>query len=111
MQSLFDHHIDSTALLREIDKTRAMMGLVSPHGHLGSVRAAVYLLHGAGDTVIPPSETQWLAQDLPPGVLRRVLISPAMGHVELGGDPSIADEWAVVDFLAAVLSEVNARRP
>jgi pimeloyl-ACP methyl ester carboxylesterase len=112
MGRLFDHRIDSIApaLLREIDKTRAAMALVSPHGHLGSVRAAVYLLHGAGDTVIPPSETQWLARDLPPGVLRRVLISPAIGHVELGGDPSMVDEWGVIDFLAAVLSEIDAPR-
>ena len=87
------------------------MDQVSPHGKLAGIKVPVYLLHGAGDSVIPPSETLWLAADLPAARLRRVLVSPAISHVELGSDPSMLDELAVVDFLAAVLHEADAPRP
>ena len=41
------------------------MAGVSPHGHLGSLTTPVYLLHGAGDNIIPSSETLWMAAELP----------------------------------------------
>ena len=112
MDRLFDHRIDSIApeLLAEIDKNGPLMALVSPHGRLGAVRGPVYLLHGAGDTVIPPSETLWLEHDLPPAAVAEALVSPAINHVELGDKPSIGDEWAVIHFLAGVLGETE-RRP
>ncbi len=110
MERLFDHHLETIHpdLLRELDLHADLMASVSPHGHLATIRAPVFLLHGAADTVIPPSETLWLAEDLPPGVLRHALVSPAISHVELEGDPSAADEWAVVDFMSDVLRQTDA---
>jgi pimeloyl-ACP methyl ester carboxylesterase len=96
-------------LLAEIEKKKEDMKAVSPHGRLGGLRAPVYLLHGAGDTVIPPTETLWLAEDVPPAYLRSVLVSPAIQHVELK-EPKIGDEIALVHFMGQVISEAEDTR-
>jgi len=41
-------------VLEEIVKYSAEMAPVSPHGQIGKLTVPVYLLHGAGDNVIPP---------------------------------------------------------
>jgi pimeloyl-ACP methyl ester carboxylesterase len=107
MERLFDGKIDSIApeLLAEIDRDKADAARVSPHGHLADLRAPVFLLHGAGDSVIPATETEWLAHDAPN--VRDVLVSPAIVHVELEGEPSLADKVALVHFMADVLAEAE----
>jgi dienelactone hydrolase len=112
MEQLFDHHLDGIVpeLLREVDRNQALMSAVSPHDHVGGIGCPVFLLHGASDNVIPPSETLWLAHDLPAGTVRRMLVSSAIGHVELDAAPSLADQWAVVDFMARVLEEADRSR-
>src|SRR5207244_3470236 len=59
------HHRDQLqpALFHEIQRHAGEMQAVSPHGQVGELRVPVYLLHGAGDTIIPSSETLWLAKD------------------------------------------------
>ncbi len=108
IDGLFDVGIGTMGpeLLAQIDRHREEMARVSPHGHLGSIRANVYLLHGEGDTVIPATETLWLAQDVPAERLRNALVSPAIEHVELKA-PSAADKWALVHFMGQVLSEAD----
>ena len=96
-------------LLAEIDRHKAGMAEVSPHGRLGSIRANVYLLHGEGDTVIPATETLWLAQDVPPARLKSALVSPAIEHVELKS-PTAADKWALVHFMGQVIGEAEGSR-
>jgi hypothetical protein len=93
-------------LLAEIGRHEADMTAVSPHGHLGGLRANVYLLHGEGDTVIPKAETLWLAQDVPHDRLRQALVSPAIEHVELKS-PSVRDQWALVHFMGEVIGEAQ----
>lgn len=78
---------------------------VSPHGHLGGLRAPVYLLHGADDSVIPSSETLWLAKDVPAGLLRQAVVSPAIRHVEVEGDPTFEQQWELLHFMGEVLGE------
>lgn len=95
-------------LLSEIDRVVPAMKAVSPHGQLEGLKANVYLLHGEGDTVIPASETMWLASDVPPRSLCAVLVSPAILHVELK-EPSFADKWALVHFMGKVIGEAEAR--
>ena len=96
-------------LLAEIDRHTADMAEVSPRGRLGSIRANVYLLHGEGDTVIPATETLWLAQDVPPSRLKSALVSPAIEHVELKS-PTAADKWALVHFMGQVIGEAEGSR-
>jgi pimeloyl-ACP methyl ester carboxylesterase len=81
--------------------------LVSPHGKLAGITAPVYLLHGAGDNVIPPSETEWLASEIPPSYLAQSLISPAISHVEVGGQPTIEDKARLLHWISEFVDEVH----
>ena len=103
--ALFDGNIASIApqLLAEIDANESALRSASPHGRLEGLRAPVYLLHGAGDSVIPSTETLWLAADVPHGLVRDVLVSPAVVHVEIEGEPSAREKFALVHFMAEVL--------
>lgn len=101
------HHRDllQQTFFREIDRHRDEMQAVSPHNHIADVHTRVYLLHGTTDSIIPASETLWLAKEVPPAQLRAVLVSPAMNmiHVDGGHSVPIIEEWALVDFMASVL--------
>ncbi len=96
-------------LVAEIDRLRGAMAEMSPHGRLAGIRANVYLLHGEGDNVIPASETNELAKDVPPSRLRAVLVTPAIQHVELKG-PTAMDKWDLVHFMGQVLAEAEQAR-
>jgi dienelactone hydrolase len=93
-------------LLHEVEQHATEMQRVSPHGKLSALRVPVLLLHGAGDNVIPPSETDWLEQDIPARCLRAALISPAISHVELDKSHS-GDVLRLVHWIAALLSQAN----
>jgi pimeloyl-ACP methyl ester carboxylesterase len=107
--ALFDGDIASIApqLLAEVDANEGTLRAASPHGHLAGLRAPVYLLHGAGDSVIPASETLWLARDVPQGLVRDVLVSPAVVHVEMTVEPSAREKFALVHFMAEVLDAAS----
>ena len=111
MDVLFGPDISSLRpeILAMIARRTTDMKTVSPHDRLEGLRAHVYLLHGEGDTVIPATETMWLAKDVPPASLRRVLVSPAIEHVELK-EPSVADQWALVHFMSDVIGEAESAR-
>jgi pimeloyl-ACP methyl ester carboxylesterase len=101
------HHREllQPALYKEIQRHADEMEAVSPHGHVAGLRVPVYLLHGTTDSVIPASETLWLAKDVPPQDLRVVLISPAMNmiHVDGAQPVTLSERAALVDFMAQVL--------
>jgi pimeloyl-ACP methyl ester carboxylesterase len=90
-------------LLREITLHKEEMEAISPHGHLAQLHAPVFLLHGAGDTVIPASETLWLAKDVPASELKASLVSSALVHVDMGNKVTWQQQWQLVDFMAQVL--------
>lgn len=103
---LLHHRSDlQQAFLREVERHQAEMQAVSPHSRLSQLQVPVFLLHGATDTVIPPSETLWLAKDVPPGELREVLVSHAMNMIHVDGEHpvSLSEKWRLVNFFAAVL--------
>ena len=67
----------------------------------------VFLLHGAVDNVIPPSETvttgRWAAADGP----AYVLVSELIKHVDLGDEaeePSLRDYWLFLRFWTRLLA-------
>ncbi len=107
MEMLFskDHALAKKMLLEHLDQHRAEMEEVSPDPQLYRIHVPVLLLHGAGDNVIPPSETMWLAKDLPPKSLRAVLISPAISHVELGRGATLMDKLRLVHFITRIFAE------
>lgn len=95
-------------LIAKVTEERAQdFRAASPHGKLGGIRVPVYLLHGSGDSVIPPTETAWLASEVPATQLRDALVSPIIQHVEIHGEPSWRERGAVVRFLARILGELE----
>lgn len=68
--------------------------------------APVYLLHGAGDTVIPAVESTLLAQELRSrGVPVRQLTSALITHAEVDRSAEASALWDLVTFWAALLDE------
>ncbi len=111
-KALMDTTLPATrASLQQVDARHAQdMAAVSPHGRLTTLKTPVYLLHGAGDNVIPSAETEWLAAELPAKSLKAVLISPVLSHLDLDdAGPTAVDQLRLVHFFAEVLhaAEVN----
>lgn len=106
---LFDHHLEEarSAMLSAATDDAAALSAVSPRGRVGSLAVPVFLLHGAGDAVIPFTETEWLAKDVPSSALRHVLISKALVHVEPGGKPTWYEQWELLHFVAEILRELD----
>jgi pimeloyl-ACP methyl ester carboxylesterase len=104
MAQLFAHDTKSldADIQRGLSAVQPELNAASPHFYLSHVHVPVLLLHGAGDNVVPPTETLWLARDLPPGELKGVLITPAIGHVELSGT-SWRDRWRLIQWIEQML--------
>ncbi len=110
MSKLFEHKIEvlKPELLAGIETHPEEISAVSPAGKLAALKVPVLLVHGAGDNVIPPSETEWLAKEVPPGLLEEALLSPAISHVEIGGKgPTLRDKLNLVHFMSEMLSEAD----
>lgn len=103
------HHRDQVQqqLIQEIQAHKDEMEAVSPHGHLANLDVPVYLLHGSGDSVIPASETLWLAKDVPQKDLQAMLISPALIHVNMEDGVSLGQRWELTNFLAKVVNAAD----
>lgn len=67
--------------------------------------APVYLLHGAGDTVIPAMESVLLANVLRPYTEVHQLSTPLISHAEVDGKPGAADMVRMVGFWSSLLDE------
>lgn len=88
----------SRVLSAESDTLRTL----SPAGRLDEIHVPVYLLHGTGDSVIPPEETAWADKELGERP-HRALITPLIEHVELDAHFRIGDALDLVDFMAALI--------
>lgn len=94
--------------LAELARTHAgSLAALSPTGHLARLRVPTLLLHGAEDPIVPSTETAWLAREVPPLALERVLVTPALRHAEASRQPSLAQQLALVDFVAAILRHAH----
>ena len=112
MDLLYQHQDGKLAdeMKQVIARHRPEMASVSPHGHVSSLHVPVLLLHGAADNVIPPSELLWLQNDTPPRYLKNALISPAISHVSMEGEPSFGDKFRLVHFMAQMLDLAGERK-
>jgi dienelactone hydrolase len=63
----------------------------------------VYILHGAGDNVIPAAESLWLGRYLEPKTPTRMLLSHVITHAELNSRQDKREIWELVDFFASLL--------
>jgi len=105
---ILDTHNQPEELSASNSKHAAEMAAVSPHGHMNGLEAPVYALHGRGDTLIPFAEAEWLAQDLPKGKLRDLVISPLLDHVNIAEKkPSLWDQWQLLHLLAQVMERAE----
>lgn len=111
MELLYKHDVEALdgEMKQAIARHHGEMAPASPHGQLGALRVPVLLLHGAADNVIPPSEMLWLQQDIPSGLVKDALISPALSHVSMDGKPSLADNLRLVHFMAEMLAQSDKR--
>jgi pimeloyl-ACP methyl ester carboxylesterase len=109
LEILINRQIDQLRpkLLATIQEDEAQLEAISPEGKLASLRAPVFLLHGATDDIIPSTETLWLEKDIPRADLREALITPAFSHVDPEKSSVWTDELRLVEFLAGVLREAD----
>ncbi|HYQ44593.1 MAG TPA: hypothetical protein VER11_21565 [Polyangiaceae bacterium] len=85
-----------------LEAQQAQLAALSAAGRLANTTVPVYLLHGAHDNVIPPSETDAAALEL--GQARHLaLVSPLIEHVEVSKSAGLGDEFALVSFMAQLL--------
>jgi len=85
-----------------LEMQQAQLAASSPAGRLAGTTVPVYLLHGAHDNVIPPSETDAAGLEL--GAARHhALISPLIEHVEVSKSAGLGDQLALVSFMAQLL--------
>jgi dienelactone hydrolase len=112
MKHVFDRDTAAlTAVLRaEIERLEPTFVAVSPSGRLREVHVPLFLLHGAGDSVIPPSETEWIVHDASPYMVRDVLVTDAIEHVELEKNTPLAHELALLRFVRDMLHAADAWR-
>jgi dienelactone hydrolase len=94
-------------LLRSSERRADALASLSPSGRIARLRVPTFLLHGQDDPIVPSTESEWLARELPPQALRRVLITPALRHAEGSTAPTSLDALRLVSFLAAVLREAG----
>lgn len=97
-------------MLRVIEQKSREMAAVSPEGILKDVKAPVFLLHGAHDNVVPPSESLWLERGLKANGKVHTLVSPAVGHVEMAADTTTGDKWEVIHFLAQIVDTAKSAK-
>jgi hypothetical protein len=67
--------------------------------------AAVYLLHGLDDNVVPAVETRLLAGWLEGKTKVRALLTPLITHAEVNRRARLGDYWQLVSFWRAVLED------
>jgi hypothetical protein len=87
---------------RLIAEDAGELARLSPRGRMGRIGVPVYLLHGAADNVIPPSETRWAEREIE-GSEHEALVSPLLEHVELGHTAALVERLSLVRFMAHML--------
>lgn len=87
-----------------LDAARDEMARGSPSSVNRRVSVPVYLLHGAMDDVIPPSEARFASRELTNASVH-LLVSPAFEHVTVHGHPTGRQQWELIHFIAQMLHE------
>jgi serpin B len=100
---------DPGDLLAALVEARETLAALSPAGRLGDLSVPVFVLHGAENNRIPAAEAEWIARELPVGILRRQLVTPALSHVDIGavGEVGANETAALVEFLADLLAHAE----
>ncbi|MGZ6068482.1 MAG: CocE/NonD family hydrolase [Polyangiales bacterium] len=98
-----DRHALAEAVLRELPSMKPTMDAASPAATMGSIRVPVYILHGAHDDVVPPSESRWSGLEATGSPEVKVLVSARIGHAEMGKEPAVMESVKLVSWMASLL--------
>jgi dienelactone hydrolase len=98
-----DRHALAEAVLRELPAMKPTMDAASPAATMSSIHVPVYILHGAHDDVVPPSESRWSGLEATGSPDVRVLVSARIGHAEMGKDPAVMESVRLVGWMASLL--------
>ena len=94
------------ALVPFLDQLGASDPALSPQRAAEPPAAAVYLLHGDDDTVIPAAESALLNDHLRgKGVNVHLLLSNLITHAEVNKSATAADTWKLISFWASLLRQ------
>jgi dienelactone hydrolase len=84
-----------------VERYRPELAALSPEGRLQQIPVPVYLLHGAHDAVIPPSETDFADLELA-GRPHDALVTPLIEHVEISHEAGLREKLGLVAFMAHI---------
>jgi dienelactone hydrolase len=98
-----DRHALAEAVLRELPAMKPTMDAASPAATMGAIHVPVYILHGAHDDVVPPSESRWSGLEATGSPEVKVLVSARIGHAEMGKDPAMMESVKLVGWMASLL--------
>jgi acetyl esterase/lipase len=80
------------------------LAALSPAGRLSQIHTRVLLLHGSGDTVVPPEETLFAERELEESKQAgRALVTPLLEHVRIDRPAGIRQQWELVELVAQLL--------
>jgi dienelactone hydrolase len=92
-------------VLRTLANVRAEMAAVSPAGHLDAIRdIPVFILHGANDDVMPPTEPAANARELESHTEVHLLITPAIKHVTFEAAAGWRERLRILHTMAGMLA-------
>jgi pimeloyl-ACP methyl ester carboxylesterase len=101
-------HRDTRALgpkvLAALPSLEEKMRDASPAGKLAQIHVPVFLLHGAHDDVVPPSESRWMAKEIGDAADVHLLVTSEIGHAELG-EGGLWEQAKLVHFMAQMLDD------
>lgn len=92
----------SPALRVIVEDHDADLAAASPAGQLDDVTAEVFLLHGADDPLVAPSESAWIDSELAPVRRGGLVVTPLLRHAERE-DVGVLEELRVVHLVAGAL--------
>ncbi len=91
-------------VLDTIPALRGEMAALSPAGHFAGLRdVPVFLMHGAADDVMPPTEAEDNARELAQFTDVHLLLSPNIHHVTIEGTPTLREQWRILHIMALIL--------
>lgn len=94
----------SPTLLPIIVSRQEPLSALSPAGRLSQIQTQVLLLHGSGDTVVPPEETLFAQREMQTSKQAgRALVTPLLEHVRIDRPAGIRQQWELVELVARLL--------
>lgn len=107
--------LEDPSLLRSFDellvRERPTLAALSAAGRLEALgRVPVFLVHGSTDSVIPATQSLWLARELPEGARQGVLIAPWLEHVRARAVPTWQQQLEATRLFARVFATARSLR-